>query len=91
MATAGVVTAIVGALVHLDQKRQKYLARTTSEAQNCFTQDELTLFGSWFASGTRAGVTRRVGIVEFRVDASSTPVSARRRAHSHQRSRWSNE
>lgn len=44
--TGSTMTGSVGTVVYLDQERQKYLVRTTSAAQDYFTEDEITLFGS---------------------------------------------
>lgn len=42
--TGTTMTGNVGTVVHLDDKREKYLVRITDETQNHFGEDELTLF-----------------------------------------------
>lgn len=42
--TGPVMTGNVGTVVHLDEKRGKYLVRISDETQNYFTAAELKIF-----------------------------------------------
>lgn len=42
--TAATMNGSVGTVVHLDEKRQKYLVRVTDQTQNYYTGDELKKF-----------------------------------------------
>lgn len=53
------MTGNVGTVVHLDEKRQKYLVRIASGMQNYFTGDELKRFTSRFAVHPRPGSAGR--------------------------------
>lgn len=44
--TGKIMPGSVGTVVHLDQKRQKYLVRITDETQNYYSAEELELFVS---------------------------------------------
>lgn len=44
--TSKIMMGSVGTVVHLDEKRQKYLVRTTAQSQDYFTEDELKIFTS---------------------------------------------